>query len=72
MNTTLNELKKGRSAKIIEFINPETRLQSARFGIEVGQVIKCIAKFGTVVIQKNQQQIAIGKGLSKEILVKEV
>lgn len=72
MNTTLNELKKGKSAKIIEFKNPETKLQSARFGIEVGQVIKCIAKFDTIVIQKNQQQIAIGKGLSKEILVKEV
>lgn len=72
MEITLNKLKKGQCAKIIEFKNSEIKLQSSRFGIEVGQVIKCIASLGTIVIQKNQQQIAIGKGLSLQIMVKEL
>ena len=72
MKKTLYDLKKGQEAEIIEFKNSEIRLNSSRFGIEVGQIIKCIAKLGTVVIQKNQQQIAIGKKLAKEILIKEV
>ena len=72
MTKTLSELKKGKSAIIIEFKNPEIKLQSARFGIEAGQIIKCIANPGAIVIQRNSQQIAIGKYLSKEILVKEV
>ena len=72
MIKTLFELEKGREAEIIEFTNSEIRLNSARIGIEVGQIIKCIAKLGPVIIKKNRQHIAIGEVLSREILVKEV
>lgn len=72
MLKTLNDLKKGQKAEIIEFTNSEIRLNSARIGMEVGQIIKCIANIGPVVIRKNQQQIAIGESLSRKILVKEV
>lgn len=72
MTKTLYDIKKGANAKILEFKNNEIKMNSSRFGIEVGQVIKCVAKFGNVVIQKNQQQIAIGKYLSKRILVEEL
>ena len=43
-----------------------------RFGIEKGEEIKVINKLpnGPIVIQKNQQQIAIGKELAKAIQVK--
>lgn len=72
MVKTLYDIKKGKNVKIIKFKNPEVKLNSSRFGIEPGQTVKLIEKFGNVVIQINQQQIAIGKKLSKEIIVEEV
>ena len=43
-----------------------------RFGIEVGENIQVINKLpgGPIIIQKNQQQIAIGRELAKAIEVK--
>ena len=43
-----------------------------RFGIESGEYIQIINKMpaGPIVIQKNQQQIAIGRELAKAIEVK--
>lgn len=72
MSKTLRDLKKGQKAEIIEFTDNEIRLNSARIGIEVGNIIKCVANIGPVVIRKNQQQIAIGEVLSQAILVREV
>lgn len=69
MATNLYELKKGQTAKIIEFKSNEISLNSAKFGITVGHIIKCVEKFGNIVIQKKHQQIAIAKKLSKEIIV---
>ena len=67
----LYEIKKGQQAQILDFNNHELMLDMARFGIGVGVVIKCVEKFGNVVIQRNNQHIAIGKELSKTIIVKE-
>jgi len=66
---SLNELKIGQNAKILEFINSEIKCHTARFGLVEGGIIKCIAKPGPVVIEKNKQTIAIGKNLSKQIFV---
>ena len=43
-----------------------------RFGIEAGECIRIINKLpgGPIVIQRNQQQIAIGRELAKAIEVK--
>ena len=68
--TSLAKVKIGEKVQIKEFLDTNIRCFSARFGIEAGQIITCIAKPGPVVIRKNQQEIAIGKDLSNQILVK--
>ena len=60
--------------KILEIIsiNQEKLSEDAmRFGIEDGECIQIINKLpgGPIVIQKNQQQIAIGRELAKAIQV---
>jgi ferrous iron transport protein A len=47
------------------------RAQFVRLGIHEGEKIKCLERLpgGTVVIQKNRQQIAIGHQLAKQIMV---
>ncbi len=67
---SLCDIKVGQKAKILEFIDPAVKCFSSRFGLEKSQVITCIAKPGPVVVQKNHQEIAIGRNLSKEIYVK--
>jgi len=66
----LDAIKVGQKAEIRDFLDQDIKCYSARFGIEAGQIITCIAKPGPVVIQKNQQEIAIGKDLSKQICIK--
>jgi len=45
--------------------------QFIRFGISEGERIMCIERLpgGTIVLQKNRQQIAIGHTLAKQIFV---
>ena len=53
-------------------VNNEKLLEDAmRFGIECGECVQIINKLpgGPIVIQKNQQQIAIGRELAKAIEV---
>jgi hypothetical protein len=66
---SLDNIKIGQKAEISVFNNSSAKCFSSRFGIEVGQIVTCIAKPGSIVIQKAYQEIAIGKKLSKEILV---
>ena len=54
-------------------IKDEQLLNDAfRFGVECGEHVQIINKFpgGPIVIQKNQQQIAIGRELARAIEVK--
>ena len=54
-------------------INQEKLSEDAlRFGIECGECVQIINKLpgGPIVIQKNQQQIAIGRELAKAIEIK--
>ena len=56
-------------------INQEKLSEDAmRFGIECGECVQIITKLpgGPIVIQKNQQQIAIGRERAKAILVQVV
>lgn len=66
---SLDKIKVGQKAEISVFNNLSAKCFSSRFGIEVGQIVTCIGKPGSIVIQKAFQEIAIGKKLSKEILV---
>lgn len=66
---SLCDVKVGQKVEILEFLNTAIKCYSSRFGLEKGQVITCIAKPGPIVIKRNQQEIAIGRNLSKEIYV---
>ena len=45
--------------------------QFIRFGLIEGERVRCIERLpgGTIVLQKNRQQIAIGHSLAKQIFV---
>ncbi len=68
----LHELGKGKSAQIVGFADNPTKCHSTRFGLCEGQIIKCLANIGPVIVGKNQQTIAVGKNLSKNIEIKQV
>ncbi len=57
--------------KILSVSNEKLSEDVLRFGIEVGECVQIINKLpgGPIVIQKNQQQIAIGRELAKAIEV---
>lgn len=68
----LLDAPRNSTLKIVSISNEKLLSDALRFGIEAGEIIKVINKLpnGPVVIQKNQQQIAIGKELAKVIEVK--
>lgn len=66
----LSEVQIGQKAEIADFLDTSIKCFSSRFGIEIGQVVTCIAKPGPIVIQKNHQEIAIGSNLCNQINVK--
>lgn len=67
----LDHVTKGSSLFIIDIPEGRSRERLIRLGILKGQWIKCIERLpgGTVVIEKNHQEIAIGATLAKTILV---
>lgn len=65
---SLNDINVGQIARIIDAPD-DIKSLFAKFGIGIGQIVTCIAKLGPIVIQKNNQEIAIGKNLSKKIQV---
>ncbi len=69
-NITLDKVKKGSSLKIIKIPQGDSRIQLLRMGIIEGDTIICLERLpgGTVVIQKNRQEIAVGHKLAKQIL----
>jgi Fe2+ transport system protein FeoA len=70
-NNTLDKAKKGRTVTIINLPSGNIRSQLIRLGLTEGGTIKCIERLpgGTIVIQKNRQEIAVGFDLAKKIKV---
>lgn len=66
---TLFDVKTGETVKITGFDPDTPKAAFARFALFEGQVIKCIAKPGPIVIKEKFQTIAIGKEFSKKIQV---
>ncbi|MEK6757369.1 MAG: ferrous iron transport protein A [Bacteroidota bacterium] len=62
---------KGSSLVIIDIPDGKSKAQLIRLGILKGELVLCLEKLpgGTIVIQKNRQEIAIGVSLAKTILV---
>lgn len=71
---TLDKSKKGQALKVISISNDMVRAQAMRFGIAEGEVVVCeeVLPAGPIVIRKNKQEIAIGRGLAKKIFVEPV
>ncbi|MBI1858679.1 MAG: ferrous iron transport protein A [Candidatus Melainabacteria bacterium] len=57
--------------KVVSIKDEKLLSDAYRFGIEEGEIVKIINKLpnGPIVIQKNEQQIAIGRELAKAIEV---
>jgi ferrous iron transport protein A len=69
--TPLSSAVKGSDLLIVDIPEGRARTQLIRLGIMKGEVIRCIERLpgGTVVIEKNRQEIAIGVSLAKTIVV---
>jgi Fe2+ transport system protein FeoA len=67
----LSKIKSGASVTIVTMPAGTFRAQFIRFGITEGEEIICVTRLpgGTLIIQKNRQEIAIGPALSARILV---
>jgi len=71
---TLEKSKKGQLVKIISIPNQTVRAQAIRFGIAEGENVVCqeVIPLGPVILQKNKQEIAIGRKLASQIKVEPV
>ena len=69
--TSLYGARAGQWLKIHELPYGILRAQFIRFGIHEGERVLCIERLpgGTIVIQKNRQEITIGHTLAKQIYV---
>ena len=67
----LSSVARGRSFVILNIPKGRGRTQLIRLGIMRGEVIKCVERLpgGTVVLEKNRQEIAIGAALAESIMV---
>ncbi|MBI2996329.1 MAG: ferrous iron transport protein A [Candidatus Melainabacteria bacterium] len=68
----LESAPKKQNLEIVAINQEKLHEDAMRFGIEEGEQIQIISKLpeGPIVIQKNQQQIAIGRELAKAVEVK--
>jgi Fe2+ transport system protein FeoA len=62
---------KGTRLRIVSVPEGRGRTQLIRLGIMSGEVVRCIERLpgGTIVIEKNRQEIAIGASLARTIVV---
>jgi Fe2+ transport system protein FeoA len=69
--TYLNEVSPKDTLIIKSMPEGAYKSQLLRFGLFEGQKVECISKLpgGTMVIGLNRQEIALGAGLTKKILV---
>lgn len=66
---TLDRVKRGQSFRIISIPDNTMRAQAIRFGISGGEVVDCeeVVPAGPIVIRKNKQLLALGRGLARQI-----
>ncbi|MFZ3172220.1 MAG: ferrous iron transport protein A [Carboxydocellales bacterium] len=68
---SLDKVQRGQSVKVCLIPGDVIRAQAIRFGIAEGAVVVCaeIIPAGPIIVRKSKQEIAIGRGLAKKILV---
>ncbi|MBV6511863.1 MAG: ferrous iron transport protein A [Ignavibacteriales bacterium] len=66
---TLDQVKKGNFITIMHLPSGTIKVQLIRIGISEGDKVLCLERLpgGTIVIQKNRQEIAIGYDLARQI-----
>jgi ferrous iron transport protein A len=70
-NSTLDNAQKGAPVTIVSLPAGDIKAQLIRLGISEGDTVRCIERLpgGTIVLQKNRQEIAVGYELAKKISV---
>lgn len=70
-NITLDKIKRGKIAKVKALPPGIEKIQLIRLGICEGSDIYCLERLpgGTIIVQKNRQEIAIGYDLAKKIQI---
>ena len=70
-NITLDKAQKGKPVTIVNLPAGNIKSQLIRLGITEGDTVKCIERLpgGTIVLQKNRQEIAVGFDLARKISV---
>lgn len=68
-NNTLDKVKKGTYLTITHLPEGIAKVQLIRIGITEGSKVYCLERLpgGTIIIQKNRQEIAIGFELARTI-----
>ncbi len=67
----LDKATAGQWLRIKTLPDGQLHPQFVRLGLHEGQRVRCLERLpgGTVVLQKNRQQVAIGHSLAKSIVV---
>ncbi len=67
----LHKIQKGSRVWIVQMPEGKGKNQLIRLGISKGEFMRCLERLpgGTIVIEKNRREIAIGMALAKSILV---
>jgi Fe2+ transport system protein FeoA len=67
----LHKIHKGSRVWIVQVPDGKGKSQLIRLGISKGEFIRCLERLpgGTIVIEKNRREIAIGMALAKSIFV---
>ncbi|MHB8764792.1 MAG: FeoA family protein [Deferrisomatales bacterium] len=68
---SLNDLRRGEWAKVLQIPDDSSRVQLLRFGITPGVRVCCHARvpFGPVVLKYGGQEIAVGRAVAGAIAV---
>jgi ferrous iron transport protein A len=68
---SLNLVPKGSRVLVVEVPEGRGRTQLIRLGVLKGEFIKCVERLpgGTIVIEKNRREIALGASLARTIFV---
>ena len=72
VSVPLTKAPRGRRLEVTDIPAGKNRDQLIRLGILKGEFIQCLQKLpgGTMIIEKNRQEIALGVALASTILVR--
>ena len=68
---TMDRVRRGQTFTITSIPDAVIRAQAIRFGIAEGETVHCeeVVPAGPIIISKNKQEIALGRGLASQITV---